>query len=409
MGIFKRSATVVTPLDVAEAISGQISEQSSEISTLTNSSALKSYKNNPIIYSAWSMLASDVAALNIDLLDPQGKDVQSSSYLELLEKPNQYQSKYEFMELLTIHILSGAAFIDVIRIGGVPRELHLLHPDEVSVRRVATGEYEYRYNGETIEPENMIMIRMPSAETENSVIKGMSPMTPGSGPYQLNNEGRRWNNKLLLNGARASGVVTVGNTVSNQMLDDWKSRFESQMTLRQRLGKMIYMREGMKFEDVGQNNRDLDFYNLHVLSSRELAIVLHIPPELLGDSANKTYANVQEAYKAFGTHAIKPMVTRICSALTRALLPNGWKYDVADDEIPGMSEAQTELWNRVITARNAGVLTYNEARELLGYGPVAGGDVLLVNMGNVPLTDASEPLPDLSAVEKEGENMKGLF
>ena len=50
-------------------------------------------------------------------------------------------------------------------------------------------------------------------------------------------------------------------------------------------------------------------------------------------------------------------------------------------------------------------LTINERRALKGYEPIAGGDVLYVSMGQIPLTDLSmpiEPDPEVAAAEAYG-------
>jgi hypothetical protein len=51
-------------------------------------------------------------------------------------------------------------------------------------------------------------------------------------------------------------------------------------------------------------------------------------------------------------------------------------------------------------------LTINERRAMKGYEPIAGGDVLYVSMGQIPLTDLSmpiEPDPEAAAAEAYGE------
>jgi len=59
------------------------------------------------------------------------------------------------------------------------------------------------------------------------------------------------------------------------------------------------------------------------------------------------------------------------------------KYD--QDEIEALQENRSEVWNRAIAAVRAGILTPNEARELLGYDPVPGANSLLTSMNTIPL------------------------
>lgn len=404
--------------ETAEAIKEAVGEaiQKSKVrdvdfATITNADAINAFKTNPYVYSAWSLLASDVASVGIDLLDPDDKVVSPKTknpYTDILKRPNDFQSGSALIEQLTLDLIGGSAFAKITFLDGKPRELIRLDPLKVEVQSGAyIGDVSFRYGGKELKSDEVVFIRMPSI-SDDKTIKGMSPLTPGSAPISLNDDGHKWNSKLLKNSGKTSAIIKVDNSISPRAVQEWGDSFEEGLGLRARLGGYTYLRQGMDMIDTGQSNRDLDFYNLHTLSAREIAIVLHVPPELLGDAQNKTYSNVQEAYKAVGRHAIGPMSKRIVSALSLKLLAGqtGYRYAVDDNTIPGMSEDNSLLWTRIISARQAGLITYNEAREALGYGPIDGGERLTVPMGHVPIEDATAPLPDIGAIQKDGEELK---
>lgn len=66
-------------------------------------------------------------------------------------------------------------------------------------------------------------------------------------------------------------------------------------------------------------------------------------------------------------------------------------YD--EDKIPALQEDRERVWARALDAVSKGVITPNEAREMLGYDTRPEGDVLLAPGTMVPLTDVVNP-PD---------------
>jgi hypothetical protein len=73
------------------------------------------------------------------------------------------------------------------------------------------------------------------------------------------------------------------------------------------------------------------------------------------------------------------------------------------DSIPAIAEKRLKMWEMANTSTD---LTVNERRALKGYGPVPGGDVVLVASSQIPLEMASEP-PD-APIQMDAETMKAL-
>jgi len=55
------------------------------------------------------------------------------------------------------------------------------------------------------------------------------------------------------------------------------------------------------------------------------------------------------------------------------------------DSIDALQEEQTSTWDRAMRAVQAGILTPNEAREMLGYKPIKGGNYTMVSANLVPM------------------------
>ena len=103
-------------------------------------------------------------------------------------------------------------------------------------------------------------------------------------------------------------------------------------------------------------------------AAREIALALGVPPLVLGLPGDNTYANYQEANRAFWRQTILPFVTRLQASLA------GWARHAYGDfelrpHIDGLDALATERsaeWTRIGAAT---FLTEDEKREALGYGP----------------------------------------
>lgn len=118
--------------------------------------------------------------------------------------------------------------------------------------------------------------------------------------------------------------------------------------------------------------RNMDFLNAKHAAAREIALAFGVPPMLLAIPGDNTYANYQEANRAFWRQSV---LARIACALTNWLAPafgEGLVLAADIDRVEALSSDRAALWERV---SNATFLTVNEKRLATGYGAVEGGDV----------------------------------
>jgi len=103
-------------------------------------------------------------------------------------------------------------------------------------------------------------------------------------------------------------------------------------------------------------------------SAREIALAFGVPPMLLAIPGDNTYANYQEANRAFWRQSVLPLAARIACALTNWLAPafgDGLVFAADTDRVEALASDRAALWERV---SNATFLTVNEKRLATGYG-----------------------------------------
>ena len=157
---------------------------------------------------------------------------------------------------------------------------------------------------------------------------------------------------------------------------------------------MLVLDGGKTVTYDGFNARDMDYTQGVTVAAREIAMALSVPPELVGDSANKTYANAEEANREFALHCIVPQADMIYTALSHAICPDYPDVDrIGYDrsEIDGLQGNDATL---LAALTGCDFLTDNEKRARLSYAPIPDGDSILVPMGKVPRSDLMDE-PDI--------------
>ena len=72
---------------------------------------------------------------------------------------------------------------------------------------------------------------------------------------------------------------------------------------------------------MGLTPKDMDFIEAKNAASRDIALAFGVPPMLLGIPGDNTYANYQEANRAFYRMTVLPLVARTAKELSAWLAP----------------------------------------------------------------------------------------
>ena len=395
--------------------------------------AREGYMKNAIVFRCVNEISK--GASSVPYIVKSGDTILENHPLRsLLDRPNPLQSYSEFFNSLFGYLmLSGNAYY--VKVGGMsnqPRELHLLRPDRIKVnggKGAIPSSYEYVINGRVQE------IYEVDQDTGFSDLKqtklwnplddyyGCSPLTAAAVEVDQHNLSSNHNINLLNNGARPSGAVifkpkddagyqvNLSESQRQQLLTDLNNRFSGTMNA----GRPLLLEGDFDWKEMGLSPKDMDFINLKHLSATDIAMCFGVPSQLVGVPDQQTYANVAEARLALYEETIIPYLRKLESDLNEWLVPLYgeslvFTYDI--DAIPALAERRRRVYENVIGAVNAGVMTRNEARELVGLSPIDGADSLLVSATLFPLgvDDApeSENTNEEDAAQLEDDEEKAL-
>lgn len=298
--------------------------------------------------------------------------------LALLARPNGAMTGADFPETLYGQLLlSGNSYVEAVAAGGRASaravELHLLRPDRVSVVTGADGwpsAYDYRAGTKArrIALDGLLHLKLFHPLDDH---EGFAPLAAAQVALDLHNAAGRWNKALLDNSARPSGALVYqpkeGGNLSADQYQRLKVELDEGYSGPMRAGRPLLLEGGLDWKSMGLSPKDMDFVEAKNGAARDIALAFGVPPMLLGIPGDNTYANYQEANRAFYRLTVLPLVTRTGASLSVFLgdLTGETLRLVPDlDTVAGLSAERDALWARVGAA---GFLTDEEKREAVGY------------------------------------------
>ena len=355
--------------------------------------ATDGYLKNSIVFRCVNEISKGASAVPYRI--KQGDEIIQESQLNyLLDRPNPLQSYSEFFNsLFSFMLLGGNAYIlRVTNNNEQPKELHLLRPDRIEIKgsnKVFPDKFVYRVGGNVI---NEYEIDQDTGKGDVKQIKlwnplddyyGLSPLVAAAMEVDQHNAATRHNIGLLENGARPSGAVVfkpqddggypiqLTDAQRQQLLEDLNNRFSGS----QNAGRPMLLEGDFDWKEMGLSPKDMDFLNLKHMSATDIAMCFGVPSQLVGVPDAQTYSNMAEARLALYEETIIPYLRKVESDLNEWLIPQfeqmgenlSFEYDI--DRIPALAERRRMIYENVLGAVNAGVMTRNEAREVVGLSP----------------------------------------
>ncbi len=341
------------------------------------------FVNNPVGFRCVKLIAEAAAAIPLICQDADRR-YEVHPVLELINRPNGGQGRAELMEALIGHLLlSGNGYVEAVGDGGLPFELHVLRSDRMNIVPGKDGwpvAYDYVVGGKKIRfdmtAEVPPICHIKSFHPTDDHY-GLSPMSAAAAAVDVHNSASGWSKGLLDNAARPSGAIVYrgadggAGTLSADQYDRLLSEMEMHHMGARNAGRPMLLEGGLDWKQMGFSPADMEFQETKRDAAREIATAFGVPPMLLGIQGDATYANYQEANRAFYRLAVLPMAERVTAAVSDWLSRfSGQPVRLAPDldKIPALSVEREAQWARIGAAT---FLTDAEKRRLLGLPPLA--------------------------------------
>ena len=334
------------------------------------------FVGNPVGFRAVKLIAEAAAALPLVCQDGERR-YDMHPLMDLMRRPNAGQGRAELFEALYGQLLlSGNGYLEAVGDAGLPVELHVLRSDRMSLIPGADGwpvAYDYTVGGRkhrfdmTGPVDSICHIKSFHPQDDHY---GLSPMQAAVA-VDVHNSASSWSKALLDNAARPSGaIIYKGVDGQGHLSGDQYDRLVHEMEMHHQgarnAGRPMLLEGGLDWKPMGFSPSDMEFQKTKEAAAREIAVAFGVPPMLLGVSGDATYANYQEANRAFYRLTVLPLATRVTAAVSywlSAHLGEAVELKPDLDQVPALAVERDQQWKRV---GEAAFLTDVEKRAILG-------------------------------------------
>ena len=323
-------------------------------------------------------------------------------YRLLHRAPNPEQTVMDFWEgaIASIELKGNAIALKQRSVSGAIIGLEPMAWDHVSTRRRSdTDEIEYEYKGKRYAADDILHIR----GFGGSPLGGLSTIAMGVATFGMAKAINRSAAKMFASGVRSSGILTKEGTPFTA-----PQRAEAERLLREKYvgamnaGVPMLLDNGLKWEALSINPDDAQMLESRAFSVEEVCRMFGVPPHMIGhtDKSTSWGTGLEQQTLGFQKFALRPRLKRIETALEQQLLTPA---DIAagvtiEFNLEGLLRGDTvSRFQSYQTGLQNGIYTINEVRAKEGLPPVEGGDVPRMQMQNVPITQAGQPVTALAA------------
>jgi HK97 family phage portal protein len=350
--------------------------------------AEEGFNRNVWVYRCVMVTAQHVASVPLLLYRKRGKkriEIEDHALLDLLNNPNPLQSKNEFIESWAAFLLlSGNSYIEMNGPNrGAPTELWPWRPDRTTI--IPGGDnfiqaYRYTVNGRYVDvPAEKIIHNKFFAPLDD--FYGLGPIQVAARVIDQDNAANTWNAALLQNSGRPSGAFLAKKTLNDKQFERTKYQLRQEYAGVNSAGKIMLLEGDVDWKEMSLSPKDMDFIESKKMSRLEICAAFGVPPELVGDREHATYSNYKEARASFYMETVLPLLDKLIDKLNARLVPLFGDdlilaYDT--DQIPALQENSEVKWNRAIEGLKNGMISVDEARQMVGYESIKGGNVRFI-------------------------------
>jgi HK97 family phage portal protein len=353
-------------------------------SSLSMGKMLETYGKSLYVFACISKIAQKVASIDYKLyriINSAGdtKEIFSHPALDLLYKPNPFQTKTEFDEIRVINLkCTGDAFIFKVRnAGGKVVELWNLRPDFVTIITDPVDfikGYEFAKSDgsrQRLAANDVIHIKYPNPLNQ---YLGMSPLHAAQKRVQTEEFATEWQRDFFLNNARPDALIkNPQTTLTPDQKEDIREGWNKLYKGPGNSSKVAILEGGLDYQLISLNQKEMDFIESMKFTRDDILVAFAVPKPIVAITDDVNRANAETAMYIFLSETIKPEVHRIVENLNEQLIYDEYGeefYLDFDDPTPANRDMQLREYSQGIASN---YLLINEVRSSEGLAPIKGG------------------------------------
>lgn len=320
-------------------------------------------------------------------------------YFVLHDSPNFDQTAVDFWEVMAASVeLYGNAYALMERRSsdGVLTSLYPIRPDLMKVRRKQDGDLEYEWtdNGRRIVKSAFEVLHIRGSLGD--ALSGVSTLSMCRNVFDDAMSAESAAGSMFNNGVNASGVLSTPDTVhlTKEQRDELEARLREKYMGSVRQGVPMLLDGGLSWVPLSINPVDAQMLESRKFSGEQICRIFGVPPAMVGfgDKSSNWGTGKEVDVLGFQKFTLRKRLKRIEQALLKQLVPLSERRAqglTIEFNFEGLLRGDTESrYDAYEKAIRMGIATRNECRALENLPPIEGGDVVTVQMQDIPLADA---------------------
>ncbi|MDX3929245.1 MAG: phage portal protein [Shinella sp.] len=337
--------------------------------------------SNPTDFACRTLIASDIAKLRIKLVEKDREGIWSettnTAYSPVLRKPNDFQTRIQFMESWVLSKLQTGNTVLLKQRGAnsVVRKLYVLDWSLVTPLVADDGSVFYQLNADNLAGIAQTVV-VPASEIIHDrfncffhPLVGLSPIFAGGLAAMQGLAIQNDSTLFFQNGAQPGGILTapgaIDDTTAQRLKDYWDTNFAGENS-----GKVAVLGDGLKYEPMKAKSVDMQLIEQLKWSAQVICSTYHVPPYKVGVGDLPSYDNVQALNVEYYSQCLQVLIEAIELCLDEGLSTGdnlGTELDT-DGLLRMDSVTQMDVLDKAKS-----VMTLDERRKRLDLKGVTGG------------------------------------
>ncbi len=370
---------------VVDFPAGALSNETSISGKLLKANKEWVYRNNDVIAMEVSKMEFELYSVGLSGGEIVYNEIESHPLLDLLDKPNYETTKSDALYIIQSHKkLAGDAFWLKIRSGKTIKALRSLPPDKITLKlRDPTDadptviEY-FRYQDlidnqkidERYQPEDIIHIKKPNP---NNYFRGYGAVEALAETIDVDTLTNLTTKNFFKKGAITNFVLSTESKVTDDQIRRIQAEMKSMYGGAQNAYRTLILGGGLKPEKLSFSNKDMEFLAQLAWYRDKIMVGFGNTLASLGMLDDVNRATHESSMIEWKRNTVKPDMDSIVNALNEFLVPE-FGNNLLLAYIDPIPEDRTDDIAESTSLYDGGIIMLNEARELLGYESVDGGD-----------------------------------
>ena len=320
-------------------------------------------------------------------------------YDVLHDQPNQWQTSFEWREMMLGHLLLRGNAYNLIQHGprGFADQLIPLSPARMKVEQLANRQLRYTYTWEDLRKEiytqdEIFHLRGLSSDG----VMGLSVVGLARESLGLGIAAEQYGARFFSQNTQPSGVLQMEGELSPEAYARLKKDWEAKHSGLGGAHKVAILEKGLKWEQTGMSNEDAQFLATRGLQIEETARWFGVPLHRIGHTQGVTSwgTGIEQFTLGYIKFTLLGWVRRLEGAILRDLILAPRTYYAAFLMDHLMRGDITSRFNAYRIAVTTGWMSRNEVRQFEDMNSADGLDDYLVaqNMASIDDTGKVQPL-----------------